>query len=162
MDYQWLSDRSWKVRENREVVGLLDIGDILTLQPNTGSGPPHFFSVRYTGSYTFWNRAIFYPVGINAPKVALHFDWDDTRAPENQAGGVRDDYKTAANGLRSHANDPTIARLLSYVFVESQFAIINMFCFQNAQPGGKHWFAIDSQWNHQTTEQDGTAHGDPP
>jgi hypothetical protein len=162
MDYQWLSKQSWEIRDNTAIDGILDMGDILTLQSNTTSGPPQFFSVSYTGQYTFWKKVIFYPVGIQVPKITLRYNWDDSRDPHHQAQGVYDDYKTTANNLRSQANDPQIARLLGYGFVDGQFAVINMFCFQNAQPNKTHWFAIDSQWSHVSTRQDGTAHGDPP
>jgi hypothetical protein len=161
MNYQWLSTQNWEIRDNTAIDGILDMGDTLTLEPNTASGQPQFFVVRYTGKYSFWNGTILYPVGITAPKITLHFNWDDSLPPCKQATGVCDDYTTAANNLRSHANDPKIGRLLGYLFVENQFAIINMFCLQKAQPNGKHWFAIDSQWNHVSTRQDGTAHGDP-
>jgi len=162
MDYQWLYDQKWQIRENQEVTGLLAMGDILTLSPNTSSGPPQYFVVHYTGKYQFWDGRFFYPVGMNSPKIVLTSNWDDDKPPEKQAAGVRDFYKTVANDLRSHANDPNVARLLGYVFVENQFAIVNLFCFPNAQSNKHHWFAIDSQWNHQSTRQDGTAHGDPP
>jgi hypothetical protein len=162
MDYQWLKDQQWQIRENQEVAGLLEIGDILTLSPNTSSGTPQFFVVHYTGKYSFWDGRIFYPVGVNAPKVNLTSNWDDDQPASNQAKGVRDFYTGVANNLRSHANDPMMARLLGYIFIDPQFAIVNLFCFQSVQPNGHHWFAIDSQWNHISTMQDGTAHGDPP
>jgi hypothetical protein len=162
MKNQWLSSQSWQVRDNTAIAHILDIGDILTLEPNTLSGPPEYFFLNYTGQYSFWNGTIFYPVGVNAPKISLHFSWDDSMAPGKQAAGVYDDYKTTANVLRRHANDPLIARMLGYVLVDGHFAIINLFCFQNAQPNGRHWFAIDSQWNQMSPRQDGTGHGDPP
>jgi hypothetical protein len=162
MDYQWLSSQSWTVRDNTAIDGLLDIGDTLTLEPNTLAGPPEFFEVVYTGRYPFWNGTFLYPVGVNKPKVTLQFNWDDSRPPGQQAAGVYSDYKTVANFLRSHANDPQIAKLLGYVLVEGHFAIVNLFCFQKAQPNGNNWFAIDSQWSYASTRQDGTAHGDPP
>ena len=162
MNNKWLSNQSWQVRDNTAISQILDIGDTLTLESNTVARTPQFFLLHYTGKYTFWDGTFFYPVGIAAPKIALHYSWDDTLSPGNQAAGVYNDYKAGANALRNSANDPEIARLLGYVPVDGHFAIVSLFCFQRAQPDGNHWFAIDSQWSITRPRQDGTAHGDPP
>jgi hypothetical protein len=162
MNNLWLATTSWEIRENSAIPHIMDIGDIFTLEPNTLSGPPEYFSLSYTGQYPFWKGAIFYPVGVNVPKISLRWSWNDGVSPAQQAPGVYDDYKSVANGLRQHANDPQVARLLGYIMVDGHFAIVNLFCFQNAQPNKAHWFAIDSQWAQMTTRQDGTGHGDPP
>jgi hypothetical protein len=162
MNNKWLWRQSWVVRDNTAIPKILDIGDTLTLEPNSVSGTPQFFLLHYTGRYTFWEGTAFYPVGITAPTITLHYPWDDSVPPAQQATGVCADYKIATDYLRNHANDPQIAKLLGYVMVEGHFAIISLFCFQNAQPDAKDWFAIDSQWSQITPRQDGTAHGDPP
>jgi hypothetical protein len=164
MDNRWLSDQSWVIRDNTDssIRNILAIGDTLTLEANRTSGQPQFFLLHYTGQHSFWDGAVFYPVGVTAPQITLHYAWNDSLPLEEQDPDCRKDYSAAAAALRGHANDPQIAKLLGYVPVNGHFAIVTLFCFQGAQTDGKDWFAVDSQWSVAQTRQDGTAHGDPP
>ena len=88
--------------------------------------------------------------------------WDDTKAPGAQAQGVKSDFDGQAGRLRSIADSPKTAKLEGYIKIRSNWAIVRIFCFQKAQSDGKDWFAIDSSYESPSSEQDGTAHGDPP
>jgi hypothetical protein len=161
MNNPFPANHSWMIRDNA-IPGLLDIGDTLTLQPNTISGPPQLYLLKYTGQYSFWNGIAFYPVGISPPTIALQYSWDDGLPAEKQSAAARADFNAATAGLHNSANDPRIARLLGHVPVDDHFAIISLFCFPKAQQNGNDWFAIDSRWSVVAPRQDGTAHGDPP
>jgi hypothetical protein len=161
MNSPFPSNHSWMIRDN-PIPGLLDVGDTLTLAPNTISGPPQFFSIQYTGQYSFWNGTVLYRVGISPPAIALHYSWDDRLSAQQQPAAARADFNVASAGLHNSAMNPQVARLLGYVPVDDHFAIISLFCFQKAQQNGNDWFAIDSRWSVVAPRQDGTAHGDPP
>lgn len=160
MDNTWLTNKKWIVRDNTTLSAILDKGDTFSLVPNTTSGTPLFYTIQYSGGHTCWKDRYFYSVGVNAPQILLKDSWDDTKQPDEQPA-VRDEYNAVGRMIRSEADNPYTARLEGHVLVETNWAIIRLFCFQKAQPSGNDWFAIDSMYSGLRPLQDGTAHGDP-
>jgi hypothetical protein len=163
---QWWSKSVWTIRDNTTLQELFDVGDTLRLVPNTTVGRPSFFWIRFKNKNPkkakLWKDRYVYAVGVKAPSTSLKHAWDDGKSPGAQADGVKSDFDGQAKRLRSLADSPKTAKLEGYIRIGSNWAIIRIFCFRKAQSNRKDWFAIDSSYESPSSEQDGTAHGDPP
>jgi hypothetical protein len=157
---QWLWNKTWEVRDDLHL-DLISVGDTFTLKPESTPSPA-FFTLQYTGKYPFWNGTIFYALGTKMPAVSFKHSWDDSVAANSQADGVQSEYEGVSSQLRAAGNDPYTERMQGHVMYKGHWAIIRLFCFSRVQPNGNDWFAIDSRYFEEHTEQDGTGHGDPP
>jgi hypothetical protein len=166
MSTQWWWNSRWQIRDNEGLQALFDIGDTLTLVPNTTAGKPSFFWIQFKNGdpakSLLWKGSYVYAVGANSPSTSLKHAWDDSKAkPGDQDKNVKADFDREARHLRSIADDPNTAKLEGHIRYKSYWVIIRIFCFSKAQSDGKDWFAIDSSYT-SLIDQDGTGHGDPP
>jgi hypothetical protein len=167
MSKTWWSKTAWQIRDNKELEDLFDIGDRFRLVPNTTTGKPSFFWIRFKNQdpskSKLWKGRYVYAVGLKPPSTSLKHAWDDGKAaPGDQDKDVKADFDREATHLRGMSDNPKTAKLEGHIKIGSNWAIIRIFCFRKAQSDGKDWFAIDSSYDHISLAQDGTGHGDPP
>ena len=166
MSKPWFCKRRWQIRDNSGLDDFFDIGDTFKLVPNTTSGKPSFFWIRFKTKdpekSKLWEDRYFYHVGVKSPKTSLKHAWNDSKDPVSQANGVKPDFDGEGLRLQSISDNPKTRRLEGHILFEKHWAIIRIFCFSRAQLDKKDWFSINSSYQVPAFTQDGTAHGDPP
>jgi hypothetical protein len=166
MDSNWWWNKKWMVRDEGPLGSTLKPNGKygkFCLEPNTSSGNPSFFWLRFDEGcmHPCWKNRYFYSVGATAPLISALPAWNDL-LPASGQPDVAKQYTQAGETVRSLGSNPYTARLEGHIQFNGAWEIIRLFCFQGIQENGNDWIVIDSWRNAPHPEQDGTGHGDPP